>query len=89
MIFDIGPFRLYRVEKDGTLCISLICMDNLPCGWQYGWEDPMANRHPWIELRLGKLTVFSFEGWIATGYKEGAKPRPGFELWILGFWLII
>lgn len=77
MIFDIGPFRLYRVEKNGTLDISLICLDNKACGWEYGWRDPMRGEDKaWVDFRIGKLTVIYFEP-----YKHG-----GFELWILGFW---
>ncbi len=79
MIFDIGPFRLYRVANNGTLCISLICMDDwesLPCGWQWGWrDDARGEDKPWIELRVGKLMVMyvdPFEG--------------GVEIWVLGFW---
>lgn len=78
MIFDIGPFRLYRVEKDGTLCVSLIALDNWACGFQYGWrDDQRGTDHAWIDFRIGKLVIFYFEPF---------KKTLGFELWILGFW---
>lgn len=78
MIFDIGPFRLYRVEKNGTLDISLICLDNVACGWEYGWRDNMRGSDPEtpiIEFRIGKLMV---------AYLEFDKC--GCEIWFMGFW---
>lgn len=78
MIMKVGPFTFYRLEEDGTLDISLTCMDEWPCGWEYGWEDPAADRHPWIDLRIGKLRIFEFEK-----FKNG-----GGELWFFGFWVI-
>lgn len=80
MIFKLGPFTLYRVEKNSTLCVSITALDNWPCGWEYGWEDPAADRKSWIELRLGKLVVFSFEAW------QSYEHLFGFEIRILGFW---
>lgn len=77
MIFDIGPFQLYRVEKNGTLDISLKTFPELPWGWEYGWADPMAERKPLVCIRVGKLVVLSFE----TFHK-------GFELWFMGFWWV-
>ena len=79
MVFDLGPFRLYRVKKNGTLCISIKYFDHLPFGYEYGWDDIMAGeRHPWISFRVGKLNLFSFETW-----------KWGFEVWVFGFWIII
>lgn len=76
MIFDIGPFRLYRVEKDGTLCISLLCMEDWACGWEYGWRsDQRGHDEPLIEFRLGKLMVLYFQLW-----------KGGCEWWVMGFW---
>jgi len=76
MIFDIGPFRLYRVEKNSTLDISLICLDDWACGWEYGWRDDMrGTTNPIIELRIGKLMVLYLEIW-----------KNGFEIWFMGFW---
>ncbi len=79
MVFDIGPFRLYRVEKNGTLCISLIAFDDYSFGWEYGYADPMRGEtHPWLSLRIKKLNIFSFETW-----------KWGFEIWFMGFWWIV
>jgi hypothetical protein len=79
MIFNIGPFQLYRTEHSGTLDITLRCIENWPCGWEYGWKDDMRGPdHPAVELRVGKLQVFYFE-----------KYEKGFELWLFGFWWIM
>jgi hypothetical protein len=79
VIFDIGPFRLYRVEKSSTLCVSLIAFDDCPFGWEYGWEElARGETHPWINLRVGKLNILYFEPW-----------KKGFEFWLMGFWVII
>lgn len=76
MIFDLGPFRFYRVQKNQTLCVSLICLDSWACGWEYGWRDPMRGEEkPVIDLRIGKLKVLSLEV-----YKGGC------EIWFMGFW---
>jgi hypothetical protein len=76
MIFDIGPFRFYRVEKNGTLDISLICMEDWACGWEYGWRDPLRGEDtPIIEFRIGKLMVA-----YLNMYNGGC------EFWLLGFW---
>ena len=79
MIFDIGPFRLYRCEKNGTLDISFKFMDDnwWPCGWEYGWRDDNrgADEKPIVEFRIGKLMILYVEFY-----------EKGFELWILGFW---
>lgn len=76
MIFDIGPFRLYRVEKNSTLDISLICLDDWACGWEYGWrDDQRGTDKPIIELRIGKMMVAYLQ------FFEG-----GCEVWFLGFW---
>lgn len=84
MIFKLGPFTLYRVEKNGTLDISLTCLDKWPCGWEYGWRDDMRGTDkPWIEFRIGKLTVLYFE-W----YPKHSDKRWGFEVWFMGFWWI-
>ena len=78
MIFDIGPFRLYRVDKNHTLDISLKCMEDRACGWEYGWRDEMRGHdEPLIEFRIGKLVVFYF---------RLDDDKKGCELWILGFW---
>lgn len=77
MIMDIGPFRFYR-SASGTLDVSLICMDNLPCGWEYGWFDPMRGQdRPFVSVRVGKLQVVYFE-----------KYETGFEVWFMGLWWI-
>lgn len=80
MIFDIGPFRLYRVEKNGTLDISLKCLEDWPCGWEYGWRDGMrsSEEKPVIEFRIGKLMVAFLE------FYPG-----GLEVWFMGFWAFI
>lgn len=76
MIFDIGPFRLYRVEKNGTLDITLKCMDDWACGWEYGWrDDARGNDEPILEIRIGKLMIAYLE-----------IHSQGFEAWLLGFW---
>jgi len=76
MIFDVGPFRLYRVKKSGTLDISLICLDNWACGWEYGYRDDMRGTDkPIIDIRIGKLTILYFE-----------MLEDSCEIWILGFW---
>lgn len=79
MIFKLGPFTLYRVPNSETLDITITALDNWPFGWEYGYQDPLAHKRPWIEIRLGKLVLFYFE----------AYPKCGFELWIMGFWLIV
>lgn len=76
MLFDIGPFRLYR-PTSGSINISLIRYDDKPFGWEYGWNDDIGKR-PLIKLSIGKLTVFQFEK-----FKNN-----GFEIWFLGFWWI-
>lgn len=73
MIFEFGPFDLYRVRDSGTLDISIRGVES--CGWEYGWDDPAAFRKPLVSIRVGKLAIFQFE-----------KFPKGFELWILGFW---
>lgn len=78
MIFKLGPFTLYRVEKNGTLDISLTCMEDWACGWEYGWRDNMRGgspETPIIEFRIGKLMVAYLE--VFDG---------GCEVWFLGFW---
>lgn len=78
MIFNIGPFQLYRVEKSGTLDISLLCLKDAPCGWQYGWDDDMRGvTEPFISIRVGKLVVLHFE-----------KFKKGWEVWFMGFWYV-
>lgn len=77
MIMKVGPFTFYRVEKSGTLDVSLTCLGDWPFGWEYGWEDSAANRQPWIDVRIGKLRVLEFEKWKGGG-----------EIWLLGFWII-
>ncbi len=78
MIFDIGPFQIYRVEKNGTLDVSLLCCKDKPWGWEYGWEDDMRGAtKPLISFRIGKLVILYFE-----------RFKKGFEIWVLGFWWI-
>jgi len=78
MIFDIGPFRLYRVEKNGTLDISLKCLDDVACGFEYGYRDDMRGTDkPVIEFRIGKLMIAYLEF-----YKGGC------EIWLLGFFAL-
>lgn len=75
MIFDLGPFRLYRGEKNGTLDISLKCMDDWAWGWEYGWRDEMRGHdEPLIEFRIGKLVVLYFQ-----------FNNTGCEVWCMGF----
>ncbi len=85
MIFDIGPFRLYRV-KNGTLDISLKCTDDWACGWEYGYRDYMRGEtdRPWIQIRIGKLMVLYFEFYSFPLRDKGW----GFEAWFMGFWWI-
>lgn len=78
MICKHGPFTFYSLEERGYLSITLTACDNQPWGWEWGWEDPMAGREPWLDVRLGKLVLFSFQGF-----------KKGFELRLLGFWLIV
>ena len=76
MIFDVGPFRLYRVEKNGTLDISLKCMEDWAFGWEYGWSDDMrGSETPVLQFRIGKLMVAYF------GFND-----TGCEVWFMGFW---
>ena len=76
MIFDVGPFRLYRVTKNGTLDISLKCMDDWACGWEYGWRDEARGHdEPILEFRVGRLMVVYFQLF-----------KGGCELWFMGFW---
>lgn len=76
MIFEIGPFTLYRVEKSGTLDISLKCLDGWACGWEYGYRDDLRGHdEPLIEFRIGKLMVF---------YVQVRKDF--YEIWFMGFW---
>lgn len=77
MTFELGPFQLYR-SGSKTLDITLTCLKDYPIGWEYGWDDPLAERKPLVGLRLGKLAIFSFE-----------KFKKGFELRFLGFWWIV
>jgi hypothetical protein len=76
MIFDIGPFRLYRVQDSETLDITLKCMDGWACGWEYGWADPLRGVNTAIiEFRIGKLTLLYLDLWNGGG-----------EIWFIGFW---
>lgn len=76
MLFDLGPFRFYRVERDNTLCISLKCLDDWACGWEYGWRDVLRNQDkPILELRIGKLRVLYIEPF-----------ESGCEIGFMGFW---
>lgn len=79
MIFKLGPFTLYRVEKNGTLDISITALDNWPCGWEYGYRDDMRGTDkPMIEFRIGKLMIAYVEF-----YKSGC------EVWFFGFWAFL
>lgn len=86
MIFKLGPFTLYRVEKNGTLDISLTAFDNWPCGWEYGYRDYMRGEidKPWIQIRVGKLLILYFEPFK----KRKGTSNWGFEAWFMGFWWI-
>lgn len=77
MIFEIGPFSLYRVEnKNRSLDIFITGTEGF--GWEWGYEDPLRGAtKPLISFRVGKLVVFYFE-----------KFKKGFEIWVLGFWWI-
>lgn len=76
MTFDIGPFHFYRVEKDGTLDISLKCMEDWACGWEYGWRDEHRGPdEPLLEFRIGKLMVAYLCVW-----------KGGCEIWFMGLW---
>lgn len=75
---DIGPLRFYRVPKTGSLCVSVKYFDDFAFGWEYGYDDRLCERRPWLSLRMGKLMLFSFECW-----------KDGFEIWLLGFWWIV
>ncbi len=78
MVMNVGPFQFYRVESNGTLDISLRCLGDAACGWEYGWHDDMRGTdHSWVDFRIGKLRILYF------------KPfNFGFEFWLLGFWMI-
>lgn len=78
MTFNVGPFTLYRSKKGETLDISLTAFGDAPFGWEYGWEDPLAYRQPWLQIRVMKLMLFSFQ----------IFPQGGFEIWFMGFWWI-
>ena len=76
MIFNVGPFVLYRVEKNGTLDVALKCMENWACGWEYGWRDTARGEDkPIIEFRIGKLMIAYLQ--ILDGC---------IEIWFMGFW---
>lgn len=78
MIFNIGPFQLYRVPESETISITFTAIEHWPCGWEYGWDDPITvDRRPWIHIRMGKLILLSFE-----------PLKNGFEVWLMGFWWI-
>jgi hypothetical protein len=78
MTFDIGPFRLYRPRSTDTLDISLICLDDLAIGWEWGWKDAQrGNDRPIVEFRIGKLVIFYLQLF-----------KHGFEVWFFGFWWI-
>lgn len=78
MIMDIGPFRFYRVDKSGTLDVSLPCCEGQNWGWEYGYRDDARGDvdKPWIQLRIGKLLLLYYEP-----FKNGS-----YEAWFLGFW---
>lgn len=76
MIFDLGPFELYRSERTGSLNITLRRIKNWGCGWAYGWRDTARGEEkPLVSFRIGKLVVL---------YIEACDK--GYELWFLGFW---
>lgn len=77
MICEHGPFTFYRRPEAEYISINLTAFDNAPWGWEMGWEDPMADRKPLVELRVGRLVVFSFE-----------KFKEGFEIRLLGLWWV-
>jgi hypothetical protein len=77
-VWKRGPFTLYRCAEAGTLDISITALSKWPFGWEWGYKDAMRGQDkPLVEFRVGKLTVLYFE-----------KFKGGFELWLLGFWLI-
>lgn len=78
MIRKRGLFTIYTLRETGYFSITLTACDNQPWGWEWGWDDPLASRHPWFQIRAGKLMVFSFE-----------KFNDGFEIWVMGLWLIL
>jgi len=90
-IKEYGPFTVYqRRETDQTIDISLTCMENWPCGWEWGYRDEYRGKEaPFIHLRIGKLMVLYLEGEIR---KEKVKRRWkrsfGGEIWIMGFWVM-
>lgn len=81
MIFELGPFTLYRTTE-GTLNVSLTCCDEYPWGFEWGWDDPMAGeRYPIVHIRVWKLILLSYERWER---KRGV----GMEIRLLGFWWV-
>ncbi len=82
MIFELGPFTLYRTPSTGTLNVSLTCCDEQSWGYEWGWDDTMAGeRRPIIHIRLWKMVLLSLEVWRLD---EGC----GYELRFLGFWRV-
>jgi hypothetical protein len=78
MIRDFGPFTIYKVRSSKTLCISLKCIDDWACGWEYGYKCIFRGTDkPILEFRVGKLMVFFLEVW-----------KGGCEVWLMGFWFL-
>lgn len=66
-----------QTTPSGIVDVSLKACNNQPWGWEWGVEDPLARRVPWLRVRVGKLVIFSIEFW-----------RWGFELAFMGFWWV-
>ena len=88
-----GLFTIYKCRQDQsskTVDISLTCMENWPCGWEYGWRDEYRGKEtPLVQIRIGKLIVLYLEGKIRKEKVNRRWKRSfGGEIWIMGFWII-
>ncbi len=74
-----GPWRYFTIKSTEGFSAFLKGHDNLPFGFEWGWRCPGRGvDNPIIEIRLGKLLLLFFEIF-----------KNGFELHLLGFWIIL
>ncbi len=78
MIFNIGPFTLYRCDDNNHLDITLTVFSEAPFGWEYGDAEGLEGSDALVFIRVFGLNVLRIEFW-----------RWGFDLRLLGFWWII
>lgn len=72
MIRNVGPFRVHHV-KDKFLDIWLRRYSDIPFGWGYGYDDYGTSDRPWVQFRIGKLSILYIDE---------------IQISFMGFWII-